>query len=251
MRKIIEEKLKEIERSDGVRILYSSEAGSRAWGFDSPDSDYDVRFVYVRAAEEYLRLDKPRDVIEWQLDETLDINGWDLSKALGLLHKSNMTLFEWNASPIVYKSTKEWEKISPALASYFNVRAALSHYLGIAERNYSQYLSGERVRLKKYFYALRPLLACASIIKNGTPPPITLDRLIGECPNMSVRGEIERLLLKKRSATELGESERVALLDSYIRENISAVRARINSLPQAESKGFKELNSLFISVVTG
>ena len=76
----IQQKLGEIEKKEKVRILHAVESGSRAWGFASPDSDYDVRFIYVRSGEDYLRLDEPRDVIEWQMDEVLDINGWDLKR---------------------------------------------------------------------------------------------------------------------------------------------------------------------------
>lgn len=102
----INEELDKIERKEGVRILHAVESGSRAWGFASPDSDYDVRFVYVRPKEDYLRLDEPKDVIEWQLDEVLDINGWDLKKALRQFAKGNVTLFEWSESPIVYRTTR-------------------------------------------------------------------------------------------------------------------------------------------------
>ena len=109
---IIPEKIAEIEQKENVKILHCVESGSRAWGFSSPDSDFDVRFIYVRPKEFYLRLDQTRDVIEWQLDDVLDINGWDLKKALTLLYKSNPTLFEWNNSPIVYKTTPEWAEIS-------------------------------------------------------------------------------------------------------------------------------------------
>ena len=112
---IIPAKLREIEAREHVRILHCVESGSRAWGFASPDSDYDVRFVYVRQPEHYLRLDKTRDVIEWQLDDTLDINGWDLQKTLRLLHRSNPTVFEWNSSPILYKTTPEWAEISAVI----------------------------------------------------------------------------------------------------------------------------------------
>ncbi len=105
MEELIKSKLKEIEEKENIKILHCVESGSRAWGFASPDSDYDVRFIYVRPKEFYLRLDKTREVIEWQLDDTLDINGWDVSKALSLLYKSNPTLFEWNSSPIVYNCT--------------------------------------------------------------------------------------------------------------------------------------------------
>ena len=105
--KDIEQKLLDIEKKENVRILYAVESGSRAWGFASPDSDYDVRFIYIRNKEDYLKLNEPNDFIEWQLDEVFDISGWDIKKALQLLYKSNPTLFEWINSPIVYKETKE------------------------------------------------------------------------------------------------------------------------------------------------
>lgn len=92
MEQVIREKLAEIENKENVRIIMAVESGSRAWGFASPDSDYDVRFVYVRKLEDYLKLDKTRDVIEWQLDDTLDISGWDLKKALQLMHESNPSI---------------------------------------------------------------------------------------------------------------------------------------------------------------
>ena len=156
----IQEKLNEIEAKERIRILHCVESGSRAWGFASPDSDYDVRFVYVRRTEDYLRLEKTRDVIEWQLDETLDINGWDLQKALRLLHKSNPTLFEWNNSPVVYRTTEDWMKLSRVIDEFFLAKAGLYHYLSTAKKNYREYLKGETVKYKKYFYVLRPLLAC-------------------------------------------------------------------------------------------
>ena len=99
--KEIDEKLNEIEEKEGVKILHAVESGTRAWGFASPDSDYDVRFIYMRNREDYLRLEEPRDVIEWQLDEVLDINGWDLKKTLRQFVKGNATLFEWSGSPII------------------------------------------------------------------------------------------------------------------------------------------------------
>ena len=115
---IIPAKLEEIERRENVKIIHCIESGSRAWGFASPDSDYDVRFIYVRPLDHHLRLEKTRDVIEWQLDDTLDINGWDLQKALRLLHSSNPTLFEWNSSTIVYKTTPQWAAISAVIGRF-------------------------------------------------------------------------------------------------------------------------------------
>ena len=178
MEELIKSKLREIEVRENIQILHCIESGSRAWGFASPDSDYDVRFIYVRHKEFYLRLDKTRDVIEWQLDDTLDINGWDVSKALQLLYKSNPTLLEWNSSPIVYKTTDEWKTISSVINNYFVAKSGLYHYLSTAKSNYREYLKGETVRLKKYFYVLRPLLACKWILSEGTPPPMLFSELM-------------------------------------------------------------------------
>jgi predicted nucleotidyltransferase len=102
MRNLIIEKLNEIEQTDNITILHAVESGSRAWGFASPDSDYDVRFFYMRQKDYYLRLDRTRDVLEYPVFDLLDINGWDIDKTLKLLHTSNPTLFEWSNSPIVY-----------------------------------------------------------------------------------------------------------------------------------------------------
>ena len=104
--KNIKQKLEEIEQIENIKIIMAVESGSRAWGVASPDSDYDVRFIYARKKEDYLSLDEPRDVVEWQLDDVYDVNGWDLKKALKLLYKANPSVFEWCTSPIVYRDTK-------------------------------------------------------------------------------------------------------------------------------------------------
>ena len=178
MKEIITAKLAEIEKKENVRVIHAVESGSRAWGFASPDSDYDVRFIYVRPKEFYLKLEKTRDVIEWQLDETLDINGWDLQKALRLLHTSNPTLFEWSNSPIVYKTTDEWSYIQKEINNYFLAKSGLYHYLSTATSNYREYLKGDTVKLKKYFYVVRPLLACKWILDKNCPPPMLFSELV-------------------------------------------------------------------------
>ncbi|MBR2088064.1 MAG: nucleotidyltransferase domain-containing protein, partial [Oscillospiraceae bacterium] len=174
----IQKKLDEIERQENVKILHCVESGSRAWGFASPDSDYDVRFVYLRKREDYLRLEGIRDVIEWQLDDVLDINGWDIQKYLRLLYKSNPTVFEWDRSPIVYRTTPEWEQISAVTGQYFRQDHLLHHYLSMAKSNEHAYLREKQVRLKKYFYVIRPLLACRWVLDQGTPPPIEFAKLM-------------------------------------------------------------------------
>ncbi|MBQ7797513.1 MAG: nucleotidyltransferase domain-containing protein [Clostridia bacterium] len=246
---IIPAKLAEIEKKENVRIIYCVESGSRAWGFASPDSDFDVRFIYVRPKEYYLRLDKTRDVIEWQLDDTLDINGWDLQKALTLLHKSNPTMFEWNNSPIVYKTTPEWETISNIINNYFQQKAILYHYLSIAKSNYKQYLTGETVRLKKYFYALRPILACKWIFDKKSPPPMSFLELADAYLNKEIAPIVNELLRLKKDISELGESNRIDIINSYIESSIAEIEAMLKNLPVKDSKNWDELNTIFLNIL--
>ncbi len=124
--------LKAIEEENGVRILHAVESGSRAWGFASPDSDYDVRFVYVRPPRDYIRLNEPKDVIIWKDDNVLDINGWDLRKAMKQFARGNATLFEWSYSPVVYQTSSEWATVCDVAKSYFSEKAAIYHYYGTA-----------------------------------------------------------------------------------------------------------------------
>ena len=247
MEKLIQLKLKKIEEKENIRILHSVESGSRAWGFASPDSDYDVRFIYVRPKEFYLRLDKPRDVIEWQLDDTLDINGWDIFKALTLLHKSNPTLFEWNSSPIVYKTTDEWQKVSAVINKYFIAKSGLYHYLSTAKSNYREYLKGETVRLKKYFYVLRPLLACKWILAEGTPPPMLFSILMDKYLEESLKPDVEKLLELKINSPEIGEGKRFDKVNEYINRSIEEMEEKIKTLPSADNPGWDELNEIFLS----
>ena len=129
---LIKEKLREIEKQENVRILLAVESGSRAWGFASPDSDYDVRFIYVRQKEDYLKLESVRDVIELPIDDMLDINGWDLQKTLRLLYKSNPTLFEWFSSPIIYMETEFADQFRRVMSNYFSSKRSLYHYISIS-----------------------------------------------------------------------------------------------------------------------
>ena len=246
---IIPAKLKEIEQRENVRILHCIESGSRAWGFASPDSDYDVRFVYVRPAEYYLRLDKTRDVIEWQLDDTLDIHGWDLQKALRLLHTSNPTLFEWNNSPIVYKTTPEWAEISEVIGHYFQKKAGLYHYLSTAKKNYREYLKADMVRLKKYFYVLRPILACRWILEKQTPPPMLFSELADACLDEALVPAVNSLLRLKMETPEIGLGPRIDVINEYLDASIAEIEQWIQSLSGDEKASWEELNALFLKTV--
>lgn len=249
MRNTILSKLKEIEERENIKILHCVESGSRAWGFASPDSDYDVRFIYVRPKEFYLRLDKTRDVIEWQLDDTLDINGWDVQKALTLLHNSNPTLFEWNSSPIIYKTTDEWQKIATVINRYFVVKSGLYHYLSTAKSNYREYLKGETVRLKKYFYVLRPLLACKWILAEGTPPPMLFSTLMEKHLDADIRPDVEKLLDLKINTPEIGEGKRFDRVNDYIDRSMDEIEKTFADLPREDARSWDELNDIFLSLL--
>ena len=246
---IIQQKLDEIEKKERVRILHAVESGSRAWGFASPDSDYDVRFIYVRAEEDYLRLGKQRDVIEWQLDETLDINGWDLQKALRLMHSSNPTLFEWCDSPVVYRTTERWQHISESGRVYFSERAGFQHYLSMAKHTYHAYLTGETVRLKKYFYALRPVLACRWIQSNHTVPPVAFEALAEHMLPAELRETVSGLVERKMKTSELGAGARIPLLHDYLEQSLKALEQEAALLPPAPEKDWALLDRLFLEAV--
>jgi len=248
MRDIIIEKLKEIEEKENIKILHCIESGSRAWGFASPDSDYDVRFIYVRPIEYYLRLDDPRDVIEWQLDDTLDINGWDIQKMFRLLYKSNPTVFEWNASSIVYKTTKEWENISKIINDYFVTKSGLYHYLSMAKNNYRQYLNTDQVRYKKYFYVLRPVLACKWILSNGTPPPMLFQELMETTLDKNIKPYVDKLLDIKMNSPEIETGYKIDVINNYLNDNIKEIDEIINTLPYDKNDNWDLLNKLFLEL---
>ena len=149
----IESKLRHLEQEEKVCIFYACESGSRAWGFPSADSDYDVRFLYIHHKNWYLSIDDKRDVIELKNSDLIDISGWDIRKALKLLRKSNPPLLEWLQSPIVYQQRLDIvEKIRKLIPEYYSSKSCLYHYLHMAEGNFREYLKGEIVWIKKYFY---------------------------------------------------------------------------------------------------
>lgn len=247
MRQIILNKLNEIEKTENIRILLAVESGSRAWGFASPDSDYDVRFIYVRPRDAYLRLEKHRDVIELPIEGELDVNGWDLDKTLRLLHGSNPTLFEWFSSPIVYRETPFADEFRTIMQRYFSSKRGLRHYLSMAVGNYREYLKGDTVRAKKYFYVLRPILACRWILDKGTPPPMLFPELVEPELDPALLPDVNRLLDLKKNAPEIKVIPRIESINHYLDSSIEEVRSRIAQLPEEASRGWEELDRLFLS----
>lgn len=247
--KEIQENLCEIEKQEGVRILYAVESGSRAWGFASPDSDYDVRFIYARSLEDYLRIDEPRDVIEWKLDEVLDINGWDLKKALRLFAKGNATLFEWSVSPVVYRTTEEWKKVDAVSKQYFSEKTAVCHYYGTANSTLLEYLLGENVMYKKYFYALRPLLAARFIEEKHAVPPMLFDELMQMNMPAELKTAIEELVEIKKATAENILQPQIPVIRSFIEEETARQKKISKGLPDDHNRDLSELNRVFREVV--
>ena len=246
MREKIQTQLHRIEEDKNIKILLAVESGSRAWGFASPDSDYDVRFIYIRRKEDYLRLDKVRDVIELPIDDVFDINGWDLQKALRLLYKSNPTLFEWFSSPIVYRETEFADRFRNFMINYFSPKRTVYHYLSMAEGNYREYLKGDLVRAKKYFYVLRPVLACRWILDRGTPPPMLFSELMkAELPSELI-GAVNQLLELKMNSPEMKFIPKNQEINEYLDKSITSIKSAVRSLDDSHISNWNELNQLFL-----
>ena len=227
----IQRALETIEVERGVHILYACEAGSRAWGIESLDSDYDVRFIYVHPRERYLDLDGPRDVIEEPVTSDLDINGWDIYKALRLLRKSNPALLEWLHSPIVYLETspaiREMRRIAQSVIA---PRACLHyHYEHMARGNYQQYIKGkDLVPLKKYLYVLRPLIVQLYLEQHGgLPISVNFPSTLADVKvSYDVRSHITDLIIKKRAGEELGLAAPDPVLNAFIEERLEHWKAQ-------------------------
>lgn len=211
--------LKALEATEDITILYACESGSRAWGFASTDSDYDVRFIYVRPLEWYLSISERKDTIERPLTNMVDLAGWDLKKALRLFRKSNPPLMEWLGSPIVYVERGETAAALRRLADeYYSPKAAAYHYLHMARGNFRNYLQGETVWRKKYLYVLRPLLAVMWLEAGRGRVPVQFETLFRELPlDEKLKLEIHNeLLVPKLRGRELGEAAALPRVGRFI-----------------------------------
>ena len=209
-----------------------------------------MRFIYLHPLEHYLQLDQPRDVIEKMSgDHTFDVAGWDLAKLLGLLHSSNPTIFEWDASPICYRISAQWGAVREILPTYFSPKRAAFHYLSMARTNEKAYLRQNKVKLKKYFYVLRPVLACRWVLDTGTPPPMLFTDLADSLFPTELRGALDDLLARKTQAMETDFCGHILELDAYCQENLVELHARAESSPSHPTPGWGPLNEVFITLV--
>ena len=254
IQKEIQDNLDAIEKKYNIMILLAVESGSRAWGFASPDSDYDVRFIYMHRAEEYLRIDAMKDVIEWQLDEVLDINGWDFRKALLAFGKGNPNVMEWANSPIIYRKAEQWDAIWTVAKTYFSEKAALCHYYGTAKSTYQGFLMGDQIRYKKYFYALRPLLCCLYIERYHEIPPMEFNTLLGlfdgTDPNLSdqLYQSIQELLQRKANTEERDLNSQMPIIIDFIISECDKQKQISEALKDDHKHDFSELNQVFRTV---
>lgn len=212
-----------VEAQHGVRVLYAAESGSRAWGFASPDSDYDVRFLYALPLAGYLAVGELRDVIEAMLPRDIDLSGWELRKALRLLAAGNATLPEWLGSPIVYRQDADFTpRLRELAAAYFRPAKALFHYLGTARTTWRDHLSEPQVRLKKVFYALRPLMACRWIEHARSVPPTAFAPLVAAAwVSDGERAMIDALYAAKVRASEADRTPLPAELAAWLEEQLA------------------------------
>jgi uncharacterized protein len=246
MNTLVPQKLREIEKTYDVTVLWAVESGSRAWGFASPDSDFDVRFIYKRKPEAYLKLNKDRDVIELPIDDTWDVSGWDLDKTLILLRKSNPTVYEWLHSPIKYWETDFGERLEPLMREYFSEEKMLYHYLNTAKYHIKEYLSGDRVKPKKYFYALRPILACTWVRAYHTAPPVLFDDLRGKVLPGELKEAVDRLLDLKINGPEKMEISPIPELNLFLNEQVQEIEQYLSSFHSDKKTTWDDLNRFFI-----
>ncbi|MCQ6960427.1 nucleotidyltransferase domain-containing protein [Mucilaginibacter aquariorum] len=245
MTKTILQKLLELERTENIKILYACESGSRAWGFASPDSDFDVRFIYARPVNDYLGITDISDNVGLPVNEVLDIGGWDIKKALKLFLKSNSTLYEWLQSPIVYQEESAFaDDLRKLMPQYFSLRSGANHYLSMTHNTLRDDLQTEQVKLKRYFYALRPALACLWIIEKQTVPPMEFEHLRVMITDSAVQNAIDELLERKKTADEKALIAPVPVLNQWLSDTFGWCKERIPTLP-SEKQYPNELNNIF------
>ena len=242
----IQTALRQLEATHGICILYACESGSRAWGFPSPDSDFDVRFIYCHPADWYLALDEGPDTLNFPVDDELDLAGWELRKALRLLRGSNASLFEWLQSPIVYYEALDFRaRLAPLFSATFNLKAGLHHYLGQLRRGVEEDLISSDVRLKRLFYALRSALAARWIRERHTVPPMEFAALRQLLP-APLETTVSALLAAKASANEKTTVPRPAALSEFLQQEWAAGQAAREVLPVTRgAMAAGELDALF------
>ncbi|KGX85937.1 nucleotidyltransferase domain-containing protein [Pontibacillus marinus] len=248
MRDHILHHIDQIEKQHDVKVLYACDAGSRAYGLHAPGSDYDVRFIYIHKPDWYLSIDQQRDVIELPVDDLLDMNGWDLQKALKLFRKSNPPLFEWLQSELVYLSDSFFVKsIKELEAEVFSPVPVLYHYFHMAKGNVKDYLMQDVVKVKKYLHVLRPILMCKWIETYKEAPPIHFDKLLNDLSlNSDVKQALQHLKDIKKSPDGQEYVTRSPVLHDFIEREVEHLERYIQAQDTTKKEITPQLNQLFL-----
>lgn len=244
----IKKEIARIENESEIKILLAVESGSRAWGFASVDSDWDVRYIYVHKLDWYLKIDNEKDSQEKILPNDLDLSGWELKKALRLFRKSNPPMLEWLRSPIIYQeSFSTAETLREMSKTYFNPKSCMYHYLSMAKGNFKEFLANkELVKSKKYFYVLRPVLACDWIKETNSFPPMEFRDLVdSQIKDEKLKTEIAELLKRKRAGEELKEEPKIEILNEFLEEKIEFYKTFVEQMERAEKPQTERLDELF------
>jgi predicted nucleotidyltransferase len=247
MRNEIIREIEKLELEKNIKVLYAVESGSRAWGFASTNSDWDVRLIYIHQQDWYLSIEDKKDNLEFILPNDIDISGWEIRKALKLFRKSNPPLLEWLRSPIVYQEKGIFANNLRVLCNeYFNPKSCLYHYYHMAKGNWEAYFKGETARIKKYFYVLRPLFACYWIREKQEIAPMEFDVLLNfSNPSNNVKTAIENLLSRKMHGEELDVENRIQILDEYIENLITDFETYLSNYNFNKTPNTNSLNILF------
>jgi uncharacterized protein len=247
MKTEIIKEIKRLEYQHDIKILLAVESGSRAWGFASTDSDWDVRYIYVHKLDWYLKIDAQKDSQEEILANDIDLAGWELKKALRLFRKSNPPILEWLRSPIVYYEHFSTAKsLRELTAQYFNPKSCLHHYLHMAEGNFKTYLQKDMVRVKKYFYVLRPILACDWIYRTNTVAPMEFQELVAhEVKDANIKKMIQDLLSRKMAGEELNEEPQNQELNHFLETKINFYNDFLKTFSQDSQPATNQLDKLF------
>lgn len=243
----IKNELVRLEHEHEIKILYAVESGSRAWGFASTDSDWDVRYIYVHNLDWYLKIDEGKDSQEEILPNDIDLSGWELKKALRLFRKSNPPMLEWLRSPIVYaEKFSTAESLRQLSDHFFNPKSCMYHYLSMAKNNFREFLQKDLVKSKKYFYVLRPVLACDWIKEKETMPPMEFRTLVDDQVNdQTIRNEIDQLLTRKIAGEELRDEPRIEILNEFLDSKIHFYSDYVSKIEQPEKPDTVLLDRLF------
>ena len=239
--------LTNIEQKKKIKILYACETGSRAWGFPSPDSDYDIRFVYMHERDWYLNLSQRKDTIEI-MDGDLDITGWDLRKCLTLLKKSNAPLIERFQSPIEYYSVPGFkDDFKKMIESYYSPIAVFYHHHSLAKKFWEELKDKDEYKLKSLFYLVRSLLSCNWILEDKQVLPMDIFGLM-QYATGEQKLKINELIALKATVREKYQHPKDTNVHEWIVAWFEKAEAGKDKL-EANKKDIADLNEFFLKML--